>query len=308
MTTGTPIDIFAAGQHIAMSGDTLTFSERDLAATAAAYDPTAYEAPLCVGHPQHDAPAYGWVGRLEYRDGHLFALPKQVDPEFAELVRTGRYKKISAAFWHPRSPHNPKPGVWALRHVGFLGAAPPSVKGLKPVQFAGDESGVVLFGADGRDIAFAEREAALAAREAALAERERAMGTQDVAAFVAGLVKEGRLPSGMRDETVEILRNIDNHTVVAFAAPDGVDGATVNKTPLQALKDMLSRLPTMVMFGWAMPEQGPVHEGRGSGVSFAAPPGYQVDTSNADLDRRAREFQAKYGGTYSAAVRAVSAG
>lgn len=38
------------------------------------------------------------------------------------------------------------PGVYYLRHVGFLGAQPPAVKGLKPVEFADAEDGVVEFG------------------------------------------------------------------------------------------------------------------------------------------------------------------
>ncbi|HHR5103159.1 TPA: peptidase, partial [Escherichia coli] len=40
---------------------------------------------------------------------------------------------------------NPKPGVLYLRHVGFLGAQPPSVKGLKQVSFSEQEEGVVEF-------------------------------------------------------------------------------------------------------------------------------------------------------------------
>ena len=65
------------------------------------------------------------------------------------MVRAGRFKKVSASFYTPDSPHNPVPGVYYLRHVGFLGAQPPAVKGLAPVpvNFAeGDtEEGCVSF-------------------------------------------------------------------------------------------------------------------------------------------------------------------
>jgi hypothetical protein len=47
-----------------MSGQALAFSESDLQATVAAYDPAKHEAPLVVGHPTHDMPAYGWVQRF----------------------------------------------------------------------------------------------------------------------------------------------------------------------------------------------------------------------------------------------------
>ena len=60
------------------------------------------------------------------------------------MVAAGRFKKRSASFYTPDSPNNPKPGVYYLRHVGFLGAQPPAVKGLKEVAFAEDD-GVVEF-------------------------------------------------------------------------------------------------------------------------------------------------------------------
>lgn len=145
MKTNKPIQIFKAGKHTPMSGAALSFSETDLAATAAAYDPAKHEAPLVCGHPRHDDPAYGWVGKLSFADGALEADPTQVDPAFAEMVGKGAYKKISASFYSPDSTSNPVPGVYYLRHVGFLGAMPPSVKGLRNPSFADAEEGIVEF-------------------------------------------------------------------------------------------------------------------------------------------------------------------
>jgi hypothetical protein len=145
MNTPAPIHIFRLGTHTDVSGKTLAFGEAELEASAKAYDPALFEAPLVVGHPQLDAPAYGWVESLSFGQGGLVAAPRQVDPAFAELVRAGRFKKISASFYLPDSPANPAPGVLYLRHVGFLGAAAPAVKGLKPVEFAQAEEGVVEF-------------------------------------------------------------------------------------------------------------------------------------------------------------------
>lgn len=138
------IQIFKPGKHTAMSGVSLEFSESDLAASAKAYDPSICEAPLVIGHPKLDAPAYGWVRSLSFADG-LNAEPHQVDAAFSEMVSAGRFKKVSASFYAPDSPSNPVPGVYYLRHVGFLGAQPPSVKGLKPVEFSDAEQGVVEF-------------------------------------------------------------------------------------------------------------------------------------------------------------------
>ena len=140
------LHIFKPGRQTAMNGLTLEFSESDLAASAAAYDPAKHEAPIVIGHPKHDAPAYGWVKSLATADDGLQAEPHQVDAAFAELVEAGRYKKISASFYLPDAPNNPVPGVYYLRHVGFLGAQPPAVKGLKAAEFADAEDGVVEFG------------------------------------------------------------------------------------------------------------------------------------------------------------------
>lgn len=144
-TTSKPFQIFKPGRHTANSGVALAFSESDLAASAAAYDPAVSEAPIVVGHPKIDGPAYGWVKSLAFSDGALEADPHQVDPEFAEIVEAGRFKKISAAFYAPDAKNNPVPGVYYLRHVGFLGAAAPAVKGLRTPEFGEAEEGVVEF-------------------------------------------------------------------------------------------------------------------------------------------------------------------
>lgn len=140
------IEIFKTGRHTAMNGRSVDFGEADLLAAAKAYDPAKHEAPLVVGHPKADAPAYGWVKGLDFSEGSLNATPDQVDADFAELVNAGRFKHVSASFYLPDSPSNPAPGSYYLRHVGFLGAQPPAVKGLKAVSFGEAEEGVIEFG------------------------------------------------------------------------------------------------------------------------------------------------------------------
>ncbi len=147
-----PLHIFKPGSHTAMNGARIDFSESDLAATVSAYDPALHEAPMVIGHPKHDAPAAGWVKSLAVTPSGLVAEPQQVDPAFAELVAKGSYKKISASFYHPDAANNPVPGVYYLRHVGFLGAQPPSVKGLRPIELADAEEGVVEFGDYGHEL------------------------------------------------------------------------------------------------------------------------------------------------------------
>lgn len=124
------ISIFRPGAHYP------ALDEAGLARTVSAYDPAKHEAPLVIGHPADDRPAYGWVQSLAFSEGLLKAVPRDVQPTLKDHVDSGRYKKISAGFYHPQAPGNPAPGVFYLRHVGFLGAQPPAVKGLPPVQFS----------------------------------------------------------------------------------------------------------------------------------------------------------------------------
>ncbi len=143
-----PLHILKPGHYITGAGDRVTFSENDLHVCANAYDPALHEAPIVIGHPTTNAPAYGWIKRLSAQGRDLIAEPQQLEPTFAESVVSGRYKKLSAAFYAPDSPHNPVPGIYYLQHVGFLGAQPPAVKGLKPVTFSEGEEGVVVSNED----------------------------------------------------------------------------------------------------------------------------------------------------------------
>lgn len=141
------IEIFRAGRHLDDQGVAHHFSEADLAGMAASYNPALREAPLTVGHPKDNLPAYGWVKAVTRNAvGVLTIAPHNVEPQFAEMVAARRFPKRSASFYPPQAPNNPTPGNWYLRHVAFLGAQPPAIAGLKDIQFSeSDASGAVNF-------------------------------------------------------------------------------------------------------------------------------------------------------------------
>ncbi|MBN1015666.1 peptidase, partial [Pseudomonas aeruginosa] len=123
----------------------MEFTEAILQEIAATYDPALSEAPLVIGHPKLNAPAYGWAKGLEVREGMLYAEPHQVVPEFAEAANRKMYKKRSASVYLPDSPGNPVPGKHYLRHIGFLGAVPPAIKGIPDaLNFAEDDGDLVI--------------------------------------------------------------------------------------------------------------------------------------------------------------------
>ncbi len=140
-----PIEIFRAGMHVDSAGTDRSFTAADLQGIATAYRPALHEAPLTLGHPDSDRPAYGWVQRLEATpDGKLLMHSRQVKEDFAQDVQDGRYKKRSASFYHPTDPANPTPGQWYLRHVAWLGAQAPAVKGLADVEFGASDLAITF--------------------------------------------------------------------------------------------------------------------------------------------------------------------
>lgn len=130
------LHVFKAGTHIATDGQRYTFSETDVADLASSYAPALSRAPLVIGHPKLDDPAYGWAAGFSCSGGQVFATPEAVEPQFAEMVNAQRFSNISLSVYLPDTPGNPKPGHFYPRHIGFLGAQPPAVKGLQRPQFA----------------------------------------------------------------------------------------------------------------------------------------------------------------------------
>lgn len=130
------ITILKPGTFTDVNGTKVTFTTIDLAEVVDSYDPASYPAPLVIGHPESNGPAHGWVGSLLVEGGRLLAEPIRVGAAFAEAIRDGRYRKVSPSLFPPSSPGNPRPGRWALRHIGFLGASSPAIKGLGVVAFA----------------------------------------------------------------------------------------------------------------------------------------------------------------------------
>jgi hypothetical protein len=137
-------EIFKTGTHTSDKGLTKEYSLDDLNFIAQSYNPSEDEAPIVVGHPADNSPAYGWVSSLEVtEDGKLVAdaPDDKLHPDFLNAVQEGRYKKRSISL----TPDG------KLRHVGFLGGAAPAVKGLADIQFSQPSSTVIEFELDSQN-------------------------------------------------------------------------------------------------------------------------------------------------------------
>lgn len=117
-------DVFRCGTHLDHSGKWRTFTESDIDKAIASYKSDS--APIVVGHPTLNAPAFGWIQQFRRQGSTLQARASRVADEFADLVKRGLYRNRSISFNSDGT----------FRHVGFLGAAAPAVKGLEDIQFA----------------------------------------------------------------------------------------------------------------------------------------------------------------------------
>lgn len=262
-------EIFRAGTRLDNHGNTYTILPDDVAAIASHYDKTKHEAPIVVGHPTTNAPAFGWVDKLTAENGVLYANFAQVDDDFADLVRKGRYKKVSASFYPPKHPSNPNPSGFYLRHVGFLGAHPPAVKGLKSIDFADDDGNVISFceicepenkentmtteeqlAAEKAAREKAEQEAANAKAELAKLQAEQELALRDAAHkqnvdFAEGLVKQGSLKPADKDLIVQVLDFAEHPEHVTADFGEGSN----KKSLANALKDFLKNGATILQDG-----------------------------------------------------------
>lgn len=257
------IEIFKVGRHTDMNGTVVDFTTADADALVAGYDAATFEAPAVVGHPKDNDPAYGWVKGLAREGDTVFAELGDIDPAFAELVQARRYAKVSASLYPPNAKASPTPGCWYLKHVGFLGAMAPAVKGLKPVHFStGADDGALTFQEDtlsdkpkdeDQALQFAEREKTLAEREKAQKAREDAFAAEqaeirhkDHLSFAEGLVKSARLKPAGKDIVVGLLDQLTG------AAPDVLnfgEGDEAPKTGADALRALLDTAAPLVQFG-----------------------------------------------------------
>jgi len=318
------VEIFAAGTHTDDAGNKHTFTPADIDDIAASYNPSLREAPLVVGHPSSNLPAYGWVARAVAADGSLGRTltmeTRDVEPAFAEMVRSKRFPKRSASFYPPAHPSNPTPGKWYLRHVGFLGAQPPAVAGLKDIQFSEqDGAGAVCFSEDStagnhpsqeitmddatkKRLEEAEAATAEALRAKAAAEAKSKQAEEQLAQFAEqqreqrhaahvefceAAIKSAKLKPTKKAAAVAVLDLLGDAQAVEFAEGD----TTTKVSAVDVVKGLISDAGAAVQFG----EFAPGGEGKAA-----------KDMSDAELDKAATDYATKHNVSYSEALDKVA--
>lgn len=143
------------------------------------------------------------------------------------------------------------PGVYYLRHVGFLGAQPPAVKGLRSIELAEAEPGVIEFSESGvqtkSSAAALEAENKLLKAEFAQRENAARITAQQTLHSASGAYAEQLVAADMKPL----------HAPVVIAALDAVQSGTTplefgegdQRQPLSAgLKELFNDLTNPVSF------------------------------------------------------------
>ncbi|MBF0212203.1 MAG: hypothetical protein HQM00_01420 [Magnetococcales bacterium] len=340
MNASPVISIFKSGRHADMSGTTLVITDADLERTVAAYDPVRWKAPLVIGHPRHDAPAWGWVAALSLRDGTLMATLTDLDPKVIELVNGGRYRNVSTSFYTPDGPGNPVPGVYYPRHVGLLGAQPPAVKGMPQVSFHEHDGPSAL--AVGESLApspawhsavtpqpslesgmhntqeaqewqhrheqLARQEQELAAREARFAEQAQQITTREESLRQAETQQRQIKAAAFVDDLIaegRILPRFREGLIafLVFLSDSGVVEFAENQGRRAFLEGFLKELPRQVDYA----EHAPATRSGAEAIRFQLPNGYSAEPSALATHARILAYANTHNTDYLTAALTVGA-
>ena len=128
-------EIFRTGKWTSAEGKTKEWKESDIDRIISKFDASkkatlaGRRVPLTVGHPDDNAPAFGWLGRLWREGKKLMGEFEDIVPLMKQWIVQKSYREVSIALNNDGS----------LRHVGVLGGVPPAVPAMGDWKFSNDK-------------------------------------------------------------------------------------------------------------------------------------------------------------------------
>ena len=121
------VEAFRTGTHTDASGNTATWTDKDVKEIAEKGNAQLKDkpVPVVIGHPDDTAPAYGWVEKFKVVGGKVRAKLNQLNESFVNGLKSGSYKGRSISLYDDNR----------VRHLGFLGGSQPAIEGLQPLKF-----------------------------------------------------------------------------------------------------------------------------------------------------------------------------
>jgi len=137
------IDILSTGVNVDAFGNVIETDLDKLNEIANSYDPKIFKGKIVLGHstdaafmsgrvPSDKIPAHGTIEKAYVQGDKLRALVEVAD-DAVNWIKEKHFTDRSVALYSPSSPYSPKQGEYYIRHLALLGAAPPAIKGLQPL-------------------------------------------------------------------------------------------------------------------------------------------------------------------------------
>jgi len=127
------IECFYPGEHRLSSGDRWVFTISQLQRSVDLYNRRVAGggnyAPVVLGHPEDNAPQFGFVKRAFIEDNALW-LEVVVNDNLNGWLEEGYYPERSISFYDEIDPKTGEKYLY-LDHIGFLGAVPPALANLR---------------------------------------------------------------------------------------------------------------------------------------------------------------------------------
>lgn len=139
------------GQHISKAGESVGLTPEDIKELAESYSPQCHQcklgvdnldtaislgAPAVLGHfdprtveAKGAMPAFGSVLKAYAEDNNLY-LDVSLTDSMANWLDQGLYDRVSLSWYREDDRNNPTPGKKHIRHIGFHGSQPVSLKNL----------------------------------------------------------------------------------------------------------------------------------------------------------------------------------
>lgn len=228
--------IFKTGRHKDSKGIEHNWTLEDLEKIKQNFKEKKLNVPIAIGHIKTSSPAYGWVDDIKIEKENLYAKYKDVQPEFKEAYKKGLFKERSISLDKDLN----------LRHIAFLGAQAPAIKGLEQFCFENSEDDLTIcfcqyentnkgeaMNIEELEKTLSEKEEKITALETKLKKQKEEKLSKDFEDFCDNAIKDGNIIPAQKNDVLEIFESCVN----------SIDFEDENeKNPISLLKKFVSNL------------------------------------------------------------------
>lgn len=231
--------IFKTGEHTDSNGNIKVWTKDDLDKICYQFENVHSVVPICVGHPKTNSPAYGWIKEVKRIGDNLYCSFKEVQDEFKTALNKGLFKNRSISLDKD----------FNIRHLAFLGAQAPAIKGLEEFCYQDFDSYEFTDFQDLKErtekmenVSLTEqlkaKDEEILKLKKQIEESKRVQKLAEFEDFAKTAIKNGNILPKHKESIINILSVCDSAENFNFS--DGTE-----KTALETVKEFITSLKTM---------------------------------------------------------------